>query len=146
MPTLRRLLCDCRLQVVLTGPDGQPVALSETRRTASPRMIRALFQRDGGCVWPGCGRTRWVHAHHRHHARHHGPTSADNLDLLCRTHHRLVHEGGWSYERRADGSVRCCNPEGIEWCAETGSLRAEIRERFPILGNSPRGPDPPKAA
>ena len=28
-----------------------------------------------------------------------GPTDLANLALLCRRHHVMVHEGGWSLER-----------------------------------------------
>jgi len=35
-----------------------------------------------------------VDAHHIHHWAHGGETRLDNLVLLCRTHHRLIHEGG----------------------------------------------------
>src|SRR6266540_1923355 len=37
----------------------------------------------------------WTDAHHLHHWLAGGPTSLDNLVLLCRVHHRAVHEGGW---------------------------------------------------
>jgi hypothetical protein len=32
-----------------------------------------------------------------------GPTDLDNLALLCRAHHRAVHEGGWQLTRGPDG-------------------------------------------
>ena len=34
-----------------------------------------------------------------------GETSLDNLILLCRHHHRLVHEGGFVCEKTASGEV-----------------------------------------
>jgi hypothetical protein len=36
----------------------------------------------------------------------------DNLALLCSHHHHLVHEGGWSVERTADGDLCFRAPEG----------------------------------
>jgi hypothetical protein len=33
-----------------------------------------------------------------------------NVWLLCRRHHRLVHEGGWRLERKADGGLVAIPP------------------------------------
>ena len=41
-----------------------------------------------------------------------GKTSLDNLVLLCRRHHRLVHEGGFGVERIADGATQFTRPNG----------------------------------
>ncbi|RLA10021.1 MAG: hypothetical protein DRQ59_12525, partial [Gammaproteobacteria bacterium] len=41
-----------------------------------------------------------------------GKTSIDNLVLLCRRHHRLVHEGGFGLEKIADGRIRITRPDG----------------------------------
>lgn len=49
--------------------------------------------RDGGCVVGGCQvPARWTDAHHIRHWLDGGPTSLNNLVLLCRHHHTLVHE------------------------------------------------------
>ena len=48
----------------------------------------------GGCRWPGCARTRYVHGHHLVHWAQGGSTSLSNLVLLCPFHHRTVHENG----------------------------------------------------
>jgi 5-methylcytosine-specific restriction endonuclease McrA len=51
--------------------------------------------RDGGCVADGCDRPpRWTEAHHKVHWADGGPTSLDNLVLLCRRHHRMAHGQG----------------------------------------------------
>ena len=50
--------------------------------------------RDRGCRFPGCG-SRFTDAHHVQHWADGGATRLDNLILLCRTHHRLLHEGGF---------------------------------------------------
>jgi hypothetical protein len=68
-----------------------------------------LDHRDGGCRFPGCG-SRFC-SHHARHWADGGETRLDNLVLLCRVHHRAVHEGGFTVEmvggqpsfRRPDG-------------------------------------------
>ena len=39
--------------------------------------------------------------------------STDNLVLLCPTHHRLLHEGGFDVQRLDDGAFRFTNPYGV---------------------------------
>ena len=40
-----------------------------------------------------------------------GPTELDNLVMLCRYHHRLVHEGGFSIDTQS-GEPRFFSPAG----------------------------------
>ncbi|MGE0732366.1 MAG: HNH endonuclease signature motif containing protein, partial [Acidimicrobiia bacterium] len=56
----------------------------------------------GTCRFPGCTHRGWLDAHHQHHWADGGPTNLDNLLLLCRHHHRTVHEGGWTVHRNND--------------------------------------------
>jgi hypothetical protein len=110
--TARRLACDGRLQTVVEGRGGAPLGIGRRSRTVPPTLLRLLRHRDGGCTFPGCTRTRWVHAHHLRHWADGGPTDLDNLVLLCGTHHRFVHEGGWRVESGAGVRVRVFNPQG----------------------------------
>jgi hypothetical protein len=68
--------------------------------------------RDRGCAFPGCTHARFLHGHHIRHWLHGGETSIDNLALLCTVHHRLVHEGGWTIARGADGRLVFTSPMG----------------------------------
>jgi hypothetical protein len=47
-----------------------------------------------------------------------GPTALDNLVLLCRRHHTLVHEGGFEVERTTEGDLVFRRPDGraLELC------------------------------
>jgi hypothetical protein len=69
-------------------------------------MRRALRARDKGCRFPGCTNTRFVDGHHIKHWADGGETSLDNLVLLCRHHHHLVHEGGFACEKSPDGELK----------------------------------------
>ncbi len=61
-------------------------------RTIPPHIRRALEERDRGCRYSGCG-CRFTEAHHVTHWADGGETSLANTVLLCRRHHRVVHEG-----------------------------------------------------
>jgi hypothetical protein len=77
-------------------------------------MRRALDHRDQGCRFPGCTCSpRFTDAHHIDHWADGGETKLANLTLLCRYHHRLVHEGGFSLEQR-NGQLVFTRPDGRE--------------------------------
>jgi hypothetical protein len=80
-------------------------------RTIPPAIRRALEVRDRGCRFPGCG-LRFTDAHHVKHWADGGETSLDNCLLLCRHHHRLVHECGWTLGFDRDRRVIFFDPKG----------------------------------
>src|SRR5438477_4796596 len=110
--TARRLSCDGSL-VELHERNGEPLSLGRKRRTISPALRRALAARDRGCRFPGCDNTRFVDGHHVRHWSQGGETNLDNLVSLCRRHHRLLHERGYSVEFDDDGEPRFTNQYGI---------------------------------
>ena len=93
--TARRLACDASLVGMIDDANGEPLNVGRKTRTISPALERALDARDGGCRFPGCGRTRFKQGHHVIHWANGGETSLGNIVTLCRFHHRLVHEGGF---------------------------------------------------
>jgi hypothetical protein len=109
--TSRRMACDATA-VRATGDDS-PVVTARTR-TVPPRMRRALEIRDRGCRFPGCG-SRFTDAHHVRHWADGGPTRLENLVLLCRAHHRLLHDGGFRLEPdpRRPGRPNFYSPRGF---------------------------------
>jgi hypothetical protein len=76
-----------------------------------PAVRRALEIRDRGCRFPGRG-MRFTDAHHLEHWADGGETSLGNLVLLCRQHHRLVHEGGWTTGHDGEGRPLFFDPHG----------------------------------
>jgi hypothetical protein len=109
--TSRRLACDAGVLHWLNRR-GEPLSVGRKTRTVPPSIRRALQRRDRGCRFPGCTCSRWVDAHHIHHWADGGATHIDNLVLLCRHHHRLVHEGGFGLARTAAGEFRFTDPAG----------------------------------
>ena len=102
--TSARLSCDCCVTTLKEDASGEPLDIGRRSRTIPAPMRRALIARDGGCRFPGCTRYRFCDGHHIKHWRDGGETSLDNLVLLCRHHHRLVHEGGFD-STRSDGEI-----------------------------------------
>jgi len=103
--TSRRIACDCSVVGIKEDENGEPLAIGRRSRSIPPPMRRALGIRDGGCRFPGCTNTRFVDGHHIKHWADGGETSLDNLVLLCRHHHHLVHEGGFDCKKSADGEI-----------------------------------------
>ena len=101
------------------------MSIGRRSRSIPPAIRRALRLRDRGCAFPGCTHDRFLHGHHIHHWLHGGETSVDNLSLLCSHHHRLVHEGGWSVERTAEGDLCFNAPDGHELPAVPPSEASE---------------------
>jgi hypothetical protein len=99
----RRLTCDAEVITACRGDDGA-IDYGRRRRVVSPPLRTVLERRDRGCRYPGCDRRHDLHAHHIRHWAHGGRTHQDNLVLLCRFHHRLVHEDGFSVQRSSDGA------------------------------------------
>jgi hypothetical protein len=110
--TSRRLACDASLVVMQHARDGRVVEVAARTRTISPALRRALQHRDRGCRFPGCG-LPFGQGHHVQHWADGGPTTLSNLALLCRRHHRAVHEEGYQLERLPDGALRFRRPTGL---------------------------------
>ena len=91
--------------------DGRVVEVAARTRTIPPALRRALQHRDRGCRFPGCG-VRFGEGHHIRHWAHGGPTTLSNLAVLCRRHHRAVHEEGYQIQRDAGGDLRFHRPDG----------------------------------
>src|SRR5437899_8986235 len=109
--TSRRLACDATRVVMQHDVNGRVTEVGARTRTIPPAIRRALHHRDRGCRFPGCG-VRFGQGHHIRHWANGGPTTLSNLALLCRRHHRAVHEEGYQLERQADGELRFRRPDG----------------------------------
>jgi hypothetical protein len=109
--TSQRLSCDASRVVMLHDADGRLLEVGVRTRTIPPALRRALHHRDRGCRFPGCG-VRFGQGHHIRHWAQGGPTTLSNLALLCRRHHRAVHEEGYQVERQPDGELQFRRPNG----------------------------------
>ncbi len=109
--TSKRLACDAGWVVMTHGTVGTALNVGRKTRTVPSAIRRALDHRDRGCRFPGCG-LRFCDAHHIEHWADGGETRLDNLVLLCRLHHRAVHEEGFRVALADDGRVHFGWPDG----------------------------------
>jgi hypothetical protein len=131
--TVRRLLCNARVQRVTEDERGNVLVLGRMSREPSAAMARQVRYRDRECGFPGCGARRFTEVHHIVWWRHGGRTDLDNLLLICSFHHRLVHELGWSIRREADGEVAWFHPDGARYLAGPSPGRfSELRLLDPV--------------
>lgn len=126
--TARRLSCDSQLVSILEK-DAEPLSAGRKTRTIPPALRRALTVRDGQCRFPGCERRRFLDGHHVVHWADGGETSLANTVLLCRGHHGLVHEGGFSLRLEPDGELRVKAPAGWDLPPSPILLQADADDR-----------------
>lgn len=109
----RRIACDASVTRVVLSARSEPLDVGRRTAVVPPSMRRAVVVRDRHCRFPGCDRPQaWCDAHHIRHWADGGETAARNLLLLCRRHHRAIHDGfvvelldGRVVFRRPDGSL-----------------------------------------
>ena len=133
--TSRRLACDASRVVMRHDADGRVTEVGARTRTIPTALRRVLQHRDRGCRFPGCG-LPFGQGHHIRHWAHGGPTTLSNLALLCRRHHRAVHEEGYHVERQADRELRFrrrtggrCPTPASGPCAGRSRRRVTSRQR-----------------
>ncbi len=111
---------DATWWVTFNDPDtGRPVAVGVTGRRPTEPQRRRIQVRDRTCVFPGCrvAATR-SDLDHIIAVADGGPTTDDNLAPLCRYHHRIKHDHGWTYLRI---------DHGYRWTSPTGHTYTSIR-------------------
>ncbi len=91
--------------------DGSVLDVGRRTRTIPPALRRALRARDRQCRFPGC-HARRCDSHHIQSWADGGATRLDNLVLLCRRHHRAVHEEGFQVRLGPAGDAEFRWPDG----------------------------------
>ncbi|MEY9925673.1 hypothetical protein ABH926_000293 [Catenulispora sp. GP43] len=138
------LRCEAALRAVLVDGDGEVLWQGRRRRLATRAQYEAMAVRDGGCTAPGCGRPpRECDAHHDIPWGAGGHTDIDQMRLLCRRHHRELHDELWQRQHgwqeaevRAHNEQRRFQKPRTPWYADTPAW-------YP--GPSPWRPDAPEA-
>ena len=108
--TVRRIACDAAISRII-GKGELDAEITRASRSTPPATRRALAVRDRGCVAEHCTPPpQWTDSHHVKHWIDDGPTTMSNLILLCRPHHRKVHEEGWGLQRLTTGRWALIRP------------------------------------
>jgi hypothetical protein len=112
--TARRIACDASVSRIITRGSSEPLDVGRRTAVVPAGLRRAVLVRDRTCRFPGCDRPHhWCDSHHVVHWADGGPTALQNLLLLCRRHHRMIHLGpirlevidGRAVFYREDGTV-----------------------------------------
>ncbi len=118
---LRRVCCDAELIPAVLGSASEVLDLGRAARLVSGALRTALNVRDGGCVFPGCDVSpNRCEAHHLRPWWQGGPTSLENLALLCHHHHGVVEPARfgsrdqWQVRIGVDGLVECVPPARLD--------------------------------
>ncbi|HEV2069733.1 MAG TPA: DUF222 domain-containing protein [Acidimicrobiales bacterium] len=111
--SVQRLCCDAGVHRVVRTGRSAILDYGTTTRTVPAPLWSALVVGDQHCRFPGCDRpATWGEAHHVVHWADGGPTSLENLVLLCVRHHHLCHRPGWRARLDAGAELVVTLPDG----------------------------------
>ena len=109
--TARRMACDAAKVVMRHAADGSVLDVGRKTRTVPPALRRALAGAGPAVPVPSPAATP-DDVHHIQSWADGGATRLDNLVLLCRRHHRAVHEEGFQVRLGPAGDAEFCWPDG----------------------------------
>lgn len=89
---------------MLTDEARKCVELSTKSYQPTPPVWRQVVAGHDTCIFPGCGRPAVLTELDHNVPAPEGATSTDNLEPLCRRHHKIKHAKGWKVIRHDDGS------------------------------------------
>jgi hypothetical protein len=88
--------CDATVSRILMDGPSMVLDVGRATRTIPPALRRAVVARDRTCAAPGCRRPpEHCDVHHVRFWEQGGDTSLENTVLVCRRHHRMIHQQGF---------------------------------------------------
>ena len=103
-------------RVLLDDTTGVVIETGINQYLPSTAMRRFLRQRDGHCRFPGCARAaRRCEPDHIIPFSRGGPTTIWNLVSLCKHHHRVKHNAGWTLTMTKNGTCTWTDPHGRQY-------------------------------
>jgi hypothetical protein len=88
---VKQILCDSATRMPVSCGTNK-FDLGRSIRTAPIKLKKHLMLIQSTCSAPGCSTpAQWCDAHHIEHWMDGGSTNLDNLVLLCRRHHTMIH-------------------------------------------------------
>jgi hypothetical protein len=133
--TVQRIACDATVVVAVDDAAGHTMYEGRARRFPSGAQRREVIRRDRHCRFPGCSNATFAAVHHIKPWKLGGGTDLDNLVLLCKHHHGVVHRNGWSMTGNANEELRIENPDGrvtvsrpsVLWTRVTAGRRSRVQ-------------------
>jgi len=130
--TVQRIACDATVVVAVDDSLGHTMYEGRARRFPSGAQRREVIRRDRHCRFPGCANATFAAVHHIVPWKLGGGTDLDNLVLLCKHHHGVVHRNGWSMTGNPNEELSIENLKGrvtasrpsVLWTRVTGRARA----------------------
>ncbi len=109
---VHKIACGATISVAVDDDVGHTMYEGRARRVPTGPQRREVRRRDRHCRFPGCTHVTFADVHHIVAWKHDGGTDLDNLVLLCRYHHGLVHRKGWSMTGNANEELTVVGPTG----------------------------------
>jgi Domain of unknown function (DUF222)/HNH endonuclease len=124
--TVQRIACDATVVVAVDDSAGHTMYEGRARRFPSGAQRREIIRRDRHCRFPGCTNAAFVVVHHIRPWKPGGPTDLDNLVLLCKKHHGVVHRKGWSLSGNPNQELSIKVPNGRVMVSRPSPLWARV--------------------
>ena len=103
-------------RVLLDERTGVVIETSLDTYRPNRAMRRFIQKRDGHCRFPGCTRNaKHCEPDHIIPYSRGGPTAPWNLASLCKHHHRVKHQAGWTLIMTRDGVCTWTDPHGRQY-------------------------------
>jgi hypothetical protein len=111
----RRIACDADIIPVVFNGDSVPLDQGRKYRCITAEQRTTLIARDHGCAFPDCNRApKWCDGHHIRPWTHGGLTDQQNLVLLCRRHHQVIHHSEWQVRIGSSGLPEFLPPRWLD--------------------------------
>jgi len=105
-------------RVLLDEHTGVVIETATTAYLPNAAMRRFIRARDGHCRFPGCARNaKRCEPDHVIPFSRGGPTAIWNLVAVCKHHHRVKHDAGWTLTMTRDGDCTWTDPHGRQYAS-----------------------------
>ena len=125
--TVQRIACDATMAVAVDDDVGHTMYEGRNRRFPTGAQRREVMRRDRRCRFPGCENVTFTNVHHIEAWKPKGRTDLDNICLLCRHHHGVVHRSGWTMSGNANAELTFLGPNGRVMRSRPSPLWTRVR-------------------
>ncbi|HEX4434217.1 MAG TPA: DUF222 domain-containing protein [Acidimicrobiales bacterium] len=127
--TVRRIACDATVAVAVDDDVGHTMYEGRARRFPTDAQRREVMRRDRQCRFPGCTNVTFADVHHIVAWKPGGRTDLENLALMCRFHHGVVHRNGWTMTGNANEELTLLGPSGRVMVSRPSPLWTRVTAR-----------------